>query len=175
MERETMDINAPISYPVDEAADKPRTYHVPAGNYALTAWSVELGLSKNGDKKLNIKFGINGQNCGKWLFHNLTLLPKDNAGHGIAVHGLKTLGFSIDKSLVNFRPADIIGRVCRAELVVKEKDAVSNSGNHYTRYTNEIKSMAYALPDDKPEMPAAKPAQAERPMPAPMDDSDLPF
>ena len=167
MERENTDINEPIGFPVDEAADKPRVYHVPAGNYALTAWSVERGLSKNGDPKLNIKFGVNGQNCTKWIFHNLTLLPITSPGHGIAVHGLKTLGFSIDKSMVNFRPADIIGRVCRAELVVKEKDAIAGSGNHYTKYYNEIKSMAYALPEDKPEMPA---------MPAPdLEKEEVPF
>jgi hypothetical protein len=169
MEKEITDINEPMSFPVDEAADKPRTFHVPAGSYALTAWSVERGLSKNGDPKLNIKFGINGQKCGKWLFHNLTLLPKDNAGHGIAVHGLKALGFAIDKSMVNFRPADIIGRVCRAELIVEEKDHVADSGTHYTRYSNKIKSIAYALPDDKPEMPAPAP------MPSPMDGNDVPF
>lgn len=165
MERETMDINETVNFTVDETADKPRTYHVPAGNYALTAWSVERGLSQKGDKQLNIKFGVNGQNCSKWIYHKLTLLPVGNPGHGIAVHGLKTLGFSIDKSMVNFRPADIIGRVCRAELVVKEKDAIANSGNHYTRHYNEIKSLAYAQPDDKPEMPA---------MPEP-DKEEVPF
>ena len=149
---ENTDINEPITFPVDEAADKPMVYHVPAGSYALTAWTVERGTSQKGDTKLNIKFGINGQGGKIWVYHNITLLPKDSPGHGIAIHALKTLGFAIDKSIVNFRPVDIIGRVCRADLIVIEKEATSKAGNPYLKQTNGIKTLQYAKAEDKPEM-----------------------
>lgn len=157
------DINETINYECDPKADGPRKFTVPDGNYALTAWSVELGRSKNGDPKLNIKFGINGFERERWLFHSITLLPKTSKGHGIAVHALKTLGFSIDKSTVNFRPADIVGRVCRAEVLTQEYEGYSTSGAACTKSRNIIKEMLYALPEDKPELPAAAEASEEVP------------
>ena len=158
---EKLDINEPITYDCDETKDKPMKFTVDNGNYALTAWNVEFSKSKAGDPLLNIRFGINGQGLSKWLYHYITLLPKASKGHGITIHALKTLGFSVDKSLVNFRPADIIGRVCRAELVTAEYDSVSNSGTPYKKQKNVIKEMQYALPDDKPEMPVEKAAEMD--------------
>ena len=147
------DITQPIQWPCDPEQDKPLKFTVDDGNYALTAWNVELGKSKAGDQKLNVRFGINGQGGDKWLYHTITLLPKSSKGHGITVHALKTLGFSVDKSLVNFRPADIIGRVCRAEVRTAEYDTVSKAGDTCKRQKNVIADMLYALPEDKPEMP----------------------
>ena len=155
------DINQPINWPCDPEQDKPRKFTVDDGNYALTAWNVELGKSKAGDPKLNIRFGINGQGGDKWLYHTITLLPKESKGHGITVHALKTLGFSVDKSLVNFRPADILGRVCRADVITEEYPGVTNSGKEITKSKNVIKTMYYANPDDKPEQPKAAAAPAK--------------
>ena len=169
MEKE-MDVNAPIEFPCDEKEDAPRVYTVPDGNYALTAWSVSLSKSRKGDPLMNVRFGINGHKGEKWLYHNITLLPKGSPGHGITVHALKTLGFSVDKSVVNFRPSDIIGRICRAEIKTEEYDGTTKSGNPIKKHKNVIKEMAYPDTADKPEMP-----------PSPMDETekknteDLPF
>lgn len=153
---EKIDPNQPIEWPCDPTQDKPRKFTVDDGNYALTAWNVDVGRSKAGDPKLNVRFGINGQNGEKWLYHTITMLPKTSNGHGITVHALKTLGFSVDKSIVNFRPADIIGRVCRADIITEEYEGITSSGNVITKSKNVIKTMYYATPEDKPEMP--KPA-----------------
>jgi len=150
---ETENINQPINWPCDPKADGQRKFTVPDGNYALTAWEVSVSKSKNGDPLMNVKFGINGQDCKKWLYHNITMLPKASKGHGITVHAMKTLGFSVDKSLVNFKPADIIGRVCRAEVRTAEYDKTLNSGTVVKNEKNIITEMLYALPEDQPEMP----------------------
>jgi len=161
MEKE--DINQPINWPCDPKADGPRKFTVPNGNYALTAWEVSVSRSKKGNPLLNIKFGINGQNLSKWLYHYITLLPKESKGHGITVHAMKTLGFSVDKSLVNFKPADIIGRVCRAEVVTAEYEKTLTSGTVVMNEKNVISEMLYALPEDKPEMPVRKEETEEVP------------
>ena len=57
---EKLNINEPIAYDCDEAQDKPMKFTVDDGNYALTAWNVELSKSKAGNPLLNIRFGING-------------------------------------------------------------------------------------------------------------------
>jgi hypothetical protein len=102
------------------------------------------------------------------------LLPKTKKGHGFAIHALKTLGFSVDKSVVNFRPSDIIGRVCRAEVRTEEYDTISAQGNPVTRSKNVIKDMLYALPDDKPEMPKETPSKPVGKQET-KDTEDVPF
>ena len=168
------DITQPIAWPCDPEQDKPRKFTVDDGNYALTAWNVELGKSKKGDPKLSVRFGINGQGGDKWLYHTITLITKERHGHGIAVHALKTLGFSVDKSLVNFRPADILGRVCRAEVRTAEYDGVTRSGEPCKKQKNVIDTMSYALPDDKPEMPKAAAAPVKG-GPTDANLEDVPF
>jgi len=160
----------------DEQADTNggSKFTVPAGEYALTVWEVipdeehahaKLGApwrtSKNGDPQLNIKFGINEQGGKLWIFNPLTFIPKGQPGHGIIVHALKTLGAVIkDGQLINFKPSDLLGRVCRAELTLAIPD-----GGKYPK--NKIKTLDYAKPEDKPEMPAE--------VAQPADTDDVPF
>ena len=153
---EKMDINTPIPFDADPEQDKPRVFTVPDGQYALTAWALELKRSKNGDPLMNVQFGINGEKGSKWLYHYITLLPKASKGHGMTIHALKCLGFAIDKGIVNFKPADIICKVCRAELVTEKFESTSQIGKVTEKSKNVIKSMLYPTTEDLPEMPIAK-------------------
>lgn len=134
-----------IVFDCDPESDE-RGFTVPDGNYTLTVWEVTADKSKNGDPKLNVKFGVNGSG-GKWLWHNITLIPKGKPGHSIAVHALKTLGFSVDKSRVNLKPSDLIGKICRAEVYTEKYN-----GKSY----NRIAEMLYADSKDEAEMPESE-------------------
>ena len=68
----------------------------------------------------------------------------------------------MDKSLVNFVPADIIGKVCRAEIRTETFQATKQNGEVYDKSKNVIKEMLYPLETDKPEMNAAPTQEANK-------------
>jgi hypothetical protein len=153
----------------DESSDSGGgKFTVPPGEYNLTVWDIlsdeknihpKLGepwrCSKSGHPQLNVRLGINGQGGKLWVYNTLTFIPKDMPGHNIIVHSLKTLGAVIkDGKLVNFKPGDLVGRVCRAKLTLE-----TPAGSKYPK--NKISEMLYADPDVKAEMPA--------------EDEDAPF
>lgn len=165
-----------IGWDCDPNADEQRKFTVEDGQYVLTVWEVipdsdgrlVQKSKKAGDDKLNIKFGINGQEGAKWLYHNITFIPKGKPGHFIAVHAMKTLGISVDKGRVNLNPAELVGKVCRADIATEEYPG-PNGGK---RYKNVIKEMLYPMPDDKPELPLETAAAAAQ---QPAGDDDVPF
>jgi len=160
--------NERIGWDCDPNADERGRFTVEDGQYVLTVWEVIAGTdgrfiqkSKNGDDKLNIKFGINGQGGTKWLFHNITFIPKGKSGHFIAVHAMKTLGISVDKGRVNLNPAELLGKVCRAEISTEEYPGPTGG----KRYKNVIREMLYPMPDDTPELPTKAEAKKEEEVP----------
>lgn len=66
---------------------------VPPGNYTMVITNYTEKTNKHGLPSYRIESKIDGgQYDGKKVWYNVNLLPNGNAGAGIAIHFLKTIG-----------------------------------------------------------------------------------
>ena len=66
---------------------------IPVGKYVLRIVDVKDGTTRNGDPMANVRFVVTeGSFAGRGIFHNVSFLPKDNDGAGIAKHFLHVIG-----------------------------------------------------------------------------------
>lgn len=125
-------------------SDGSQQYLIPHGEYLLEIKDVVKGESKKGLPQLKFRFDL--QDLARdWdyndrVYHTITLIPKGEKGHGIAVHFLKNLGFKPDdKGVISFELEDFMGlRV--AATVYQEK---GSDGNTY----NRVKDFKFWAPD----------------------------
>lgn len=125
-------------------SDGSQQYLIPHGEYLLEIKDVVPGESKKGLPQLRFRFDL--QDLARdWdyndrVYHTITLIPKGEKGHGIAVHFLKNLGFKPDdKGVISFELEDFMGlRV--AATVCQEK---GSDGNTY----NRVKDFKFWTPD----------------------------
>ncbi len=121
------------TFPVDmneyERAGSSDKYIIPDGTYLLEVADVQEKTSQKGLPQLNFKLNlaefINSQDWiyNRWTYHTITLIPKGERGHGIALHLLKILGAAPDENgLIHIEPSAFIGRRFNA-FVFSEKDA----------------------------------------------------
>ena len=97
-------------------------------------------ISKNGDPIVNVRCEIDeGEFLGTTFFHNVTFMPVNKKGAGMAVHFLKTIGEPWEGD-VAVEPSAWTGKRFRAHLRV-EKDLKGRPRNQ----------IAYLLDDPKAE------------------------
>jgi hypothetical protein len=114
---------------------------LPDGEYDVSIIDVELRETQKGYPMAAVKAQVinNQEFNGKWLFHNVTFMPEDAKGAGMAKHFLKSIGQPIDKPGVNID--DWKGCTFRAKVGTRTYE-----GKTY----NEIKGV------DQTELGAAK-------------------
>lgn len=118
----------------DEEVDEDAPMGIPKGERFLRVIEWEdAGQTRNGDP--SIKLTIQDTETGRTCLHWLNLLPKGNAGHGMAKKWLKTLsGVSADGQSKP-DPDTWLGKVFKAN-VYYEKD------NQYAKImTSSLKSL----------------------------------
>jgi len=108
---------------------------VPAGDYHLVIKDSEAKWTTKNDPMERVKCLIDeGFHKGRIVWHNVTFLPKDNRGAGMAIHFLKTIGEPYEgKFLVN--TADWIGKRFLARIEVKIQEKGKNAGKPINEIT----------------------------------------
>lgn len=125
-------------------SDVSQQYLIPHGEYLLEIKDVVKGESKKGLPQLRFRFDLQDL-ASDWdyndrVYHTITLIPKGEKGHGIAVHFLKNLGFKPDdKGVISFELEDFMGLRVVA-TVYQEK---GSDGNTY----NRVKDFKFWAPD----------------------------
>ena len=114
---------------------------LPAGEYELQITDFKEGKTKNQDPMVNLTCEVinNADYNGTTVFHNVSFLPKDKTGAGMASHFLKTIGQPFEGA-VEVAPSDWIGEKFKAKIgerEYKKKDGTMAK-------TNEIKQVMEA-------------------------------
>lgn len=111
-----------------ERAGTPERYIIPDDTYLLEVAEAKAQESKKGLPQLNLKLNlaerINDPDWpyNRWTYLTITLIPKGERGHGIALHQLKVLGLVPDENgTINIVPEELAGRRFNA-FVYSEKD-----------------------------------------------------
>lgn len=125
-------------------SDGSTDYLIPHGEYLLQVADVVPAESKKGYMQLKFRFDLQNLpadwDYNKRVYHTITLIPKGEKGHGIAVHFLKELGFkpneqgTITFDLVDFMGLKVIGTVYQEKGI---------DGNTY----NRVKDFKFYTPD----------------------------
>lgn len=111
---------------------------LPAGTYDLQITDVEERKTKNNDPMVNVTCEVinNPEFNGKTIFHNVSFLPKEKPGAGMASHFLKTINQLYDGA-IEVNPDAWVGEKFKAkvgERQYKKKDGTEAK-------TNEIKQV----------------------------------
>ena len=120
------------TFPVDvnefERAGSNERYIIPDNTYRLEVAEVREQTSQKGLPQLNFKLNlvdyVNDPEWpyNRWTYHTITLIPKGERGHGIALHLLKILGAVPDENgVICIVPEAFIGRQFNA-FVFSERD-----------------------------------------------------
>ena len=154
-----------MNYEVDlneYESDGSQQYLIPHGEYLMEIKDVVPGESKKGLPQLKFRFDL--VNLPKdWEYNSrvyttITLIPKGERGHGIAVHFLKNLGFKPDEDgVMSFELEEFMGLKVLA-TVYQEK---GTDGNTY----NRVKDFKFWTPEEAS-------SQAEE---SAADTNDVPF
>lgn len=83
----------PFNY--DSRGVKPSTINepLPAGEYTFEIVKAEEGFTQKGLPMVKLMARVVEGECkGRGIFHNVTFLPNDSPGAGIAIHFLKSIG-----------------------------------------------------------------------------------
>ena len=90
------------------------------GEYKLQVMDFKEKTSLKDQPIINIQFAvIEGESKGTWVFHNMTLIPKGQKGHGFVVRDLKALDQPHDGT-VQINPDNFIGKQVIATVNVEE-------------------------------------------------------
>ena len=129
-----------MSFPYDPAAPTAGGNFklLPAGEYELQITDFKEGKTKNQDPMVNVTCEVinNADYNGTTVFHNVSFLPKDKPGAGMASHFLKTIGQPFEGAL-EINPDDWVGEKFKAKIgerEYKKKDGTMAK-------TNEIKQV----------------------------------
>lgn len=119
-------------------------YLIPYGEYLLKIKDISNAESLKGIPQLKVKFELENLpddwDYNTLVFHTVTLIPKGEKGHGLAVHFLKELGFKPDQDgRIAFDLDDFIDLKVNA-TVYQEK---ANNGNTY----NRVKDFKFYMPE----------------------------
>lgn len=111
---------------------------LPAGTYDLQITDTEERKTKNNDPMVNVTCEVinNPEFNGKTIFHNVSFLPKDKPGAGMASHFLKTINQPYEGS-IEINPDNWVGEKFRAK--VGEREYQKKDGTKMK--TNEIKQV----------------------------------
>jgi hypothetical protein len=112
---------------------------LPPGDYELQITDTEERKTKNNDPMVNVTCEVinNPEYNGKNIFHNVSFLPKDKPGAGMASHFLKSIGQPFEGTL-EINSDDWIGAKFRAKIGEREytkKDGITKAK------VNEIKTL----------------------------------
>lgn len=92
--------------------DAPSRELLPNGPYTFSIIGVTEKKSSKGDYMVSVKCSVinNLDHNGKWVFHNVTFLPPEKPGAGMAIHFLKTIGQPWEKKF-EIKPDDWLGGI----------------------------------------------------------------
>ena len=127
---------------------------IPEGEYVLACADVKDRTTKTGRAMATLELIVaDGPYEGRKLWHNVTMIPAGEAGHGLLVQALKAFGLAFDGQL-DFDTQDFKGQGCRAKVVVKTYEG---------KQSNEIPAGGFVTGEPQQnEAPAAAPAQAAK-------------
>lgn len=111
---------------------------LPAGDYDLQITDTEERKTKNNDPMVNVTCEVinNPEFNGKTVFHNVSFLPKDKPGAGMASHFLKCIGQPFEGA-VEVNPDAWIGEKFKSKI--GERKYTKKDGAKAK--TNEIKMV----------------------------------
>jgi len=111
---------------------------LPAGNYDLQITDTEERKTKNLDPMVNVTCEIinNPEFNGKTVFHNVSFIPKDKPGAGIASHFLKCIGQPWEGA-IEVNPENWMGAKFKAKI--GEREYVKRDGTKVK--ANDIKTI----------------------------------
>ncbi len=111
---------------------------LPAGEYELQITDFKEGKTKNQDPIVNVKCEVinNPEWNGTNIFHNVSFLPKDKPGAGMASHFLKTIN-QPHEGAIEVDPSEWVGEKFKAK--VGEREYTKKDGTQAK--TNEIKQV----------------------------------
>ncbi len=111
---------------------------LPPGDYDLQITDFKEGKTKNQDPMVNVTCEVinNPDFNGKWVFHNVSFLPKDKAGAGMASHFLKCINQPFEGA-IEVNPIDWVGEKFKAKIGEREYDKKDGT----KAKTNEIKAV----------------------------------
>ena len=94
----------------------------PEGDYLLECVKVEDKRTRTGRDMVVLELKVSeGPSAGRKLWHNLTLIPAGEKGHGFTVAALHAFGLPYDGEL-DFSTEDFIGRNARAHVAIEERE-----------------------------------------------------
>lgn len=101
--------------------DGPKGFLMPDGKYDFSIIGVEEKRSSKGNYMVSVKASvINNVNYnGQWVFHNVTFLPPDANGAGMAIHFLKTIGMKWEGK-IQVVPDNWLGCAFKATVKTEE-------------------------------------------------------
>lgn len=111
---------------------------LPAGTYDFQITDIEERKTKNNDPMVNVTCEVinNPEFNGKTIFHNVSFLPKEKPGAGMASHFLKTIN-QPHEGAIDVNPDNWVGEKFRAK--VGEREYTKKDGTKAK--TNEIKQV----------------------------------
>ena len=93
---------------------------VPPGNYHVVIAGTESRLTSNGYPMEAVTLLIDeGPRKGQRIWHNVTFMPKEKNGAGIAIHFLKTIGESWEGE-IEVNPDNWVGKRFLAKIGIRE-------------------------------------------------------
>ena len=94
----------------------------PEGDYLLECVKVEDKRTRTGRDMVVLELKVSeGPSAGRKLWHNLTLIPAGEKGHGFTVAALHAFRLPYDGEL-DFSTEDFIGRNARAHVAIEERE-----------------------------------------------------